>query len=159
MPHGSGSSDAQAGFLIGASIHDVAQAIGGGYAFSDAAGTSATIVKLARVALLAPVVALVGLLLKPEDGSDTRIWRRLALPWFIVAFFAMVTAEQQRADPRRGTRRSVDRVEGAAAARGDRDRDADADGPVARNGMARDGSGRRGVGDQLCGRRWRSLSG
>lgn len=86
-----GLSDAQAGFLIGASIHDVAQAIGGGYAFSDAAGTSATIVKLARVALLAPVVALVGLLLKPEDGSDTRIWRRLALPWFIVAFFAMVT--------------------------------------------------------------------
>jgi uncharacterized integral membrane protein (TIGR00698 family) len=86
-----GLSDAQAGFLIGASIHDVAQAIGGGYAFSDAAGASATIVKLARVALLAPVVALVGLLLKPEDGSDGRIWRRLALPWFIVAFFAMVT--------------------------------------------------------------------
>jgi len=87
----SGLSDAQAGFLIGASVHDVAQAIGGGYAFSDAAGASATIVKLARVALLAPVVALVGLLLKPEDGRDTRLWRRLALPWFIVAFFAMVT--------------------------------------------------------------------
>ncbi|MCZ8172656.1 MAG: putative sulfate exporter family transporter, partial [Brevundimonas sp.] len=30
-------TDQQAGFLIGASIHDVAQAIGGGYAFSDAA--------------------------------------------------------------------------------------------------------------------------
>lgn len=86
-----GLSDAQAGFLIGASIHDVAQAIGGGYAFSDTAGASATIVKLARVALLAPVVALVGLLLKPVDGADTRLWRRLALPWFITAFFAMVT--------------------------------------------------------------------
>lgn len=85
-----GLSDAQAGFLIGASIHDVAQAIGGGYAFSDAAGASATIVKLARVALLAPVVALVGLLLTPKSGGDTRIWRRLALPWFIVAFFAVV---------------------------------------------------------------------
>lgn len=86
-----GLSDAQAGFLIGASIHDVAQAIGGGYAFSDAAGASATIVKLARVALLAPVVALVGLLIRPEGGADTRLWRRLALPWFIVAFFAMVS--------------------------------------------------------------------
>lgn len=86
-----GLSDAQAGFLIGASIHDVAQAIGGGYAFSDAAGAGATIVKLARVALLAPVVALVGLLLKPGNGHDTRLWRRLALPWFITAFFAMVT--------------------------------------------------------------------
>jgi len=86
-----GLSDAQAGFLIGASIHDVAQAIGGGYAFSDAAGANATVVKLARVALLAPVVAFVSLLLKPEDGSNTHIWRRLALPWFIVAFFGMVT--------------------------------------------------------------------
>ena len=86
-----GLNDAQAGFLTGASIHDVAQAIGGGYAFSDAAGTSATIVKLARVALLAPVVALVGVMLKPEDGADTRIWRRLALPWFIIAFLAVVS--------------------------------------------------------------------
>jgi len=94
-----GLSDAQAGFLIGASVHDVAQAIGGGYAFSDAAGASATIVKLARVALLAPVVALVGLLLKPEDGGDTRIWRRLALPWFITAFFAMVTLNSALAIP------------------------------------------------------------
>jgi uncharacterized integral membrane protein (TIGR00698 family) len=94
-----GLSDAQAGFLIGASVHDVAQAIGGGYAFSDAAGASATIVKLARVALLAPVVALVGLLLKPEDGSDTRIWRRLALPWFITAFFAVVTLNSALAIP------------------------------------------------------------
>ncbi|WP_260582263.1 putative sulfate exporter family transporter [Sphingopyxis sp. PET50] len=80
----------EAGELV-ASINDVAQAIGGGYAFSDATGASATIVKLARVALLAPVVALVGLRLKPRDGGDRRIWRRLALPWFIAAFFAMVT--------------------------------------------------------------------
>lgn len=86
-----GLSDRQAGFLIGASIHDVAQAIGGGYAFSDAAGASATIVKLARVALLAPVVALVSLLLKPERSGDTHFWRRLALPWFILAFLAVVT--------------------------------------------------------------------
>ena len=88
-----GLNDRQAGFLIGASIHDVAQAIGGGYAFSDAAGSHATIVKLARVALLAPVVALVSLWIGRGDqgGGDTArgpIWRRLALPWFIVAFLA-----------------------------------------------------------------------
>src|SRR3546814_20241680 len=33
-----GLTDAQAGFLIGASIHDVAQAIGGGFSFSQPAG-------------------------------------------------------------------------------------------------------------------------
>ena len=85
-----GLNDRQAGFLIGASIHDVAQAIGGGYAFSDAAGSHATIVKLARVALLAPMVALVSLWIGRGDAEAARgpIWRRLALPWFIVAFLA-----------------------------------------------------------------------
>ena len=84
-----GLNDRQAGFLIGASIHDVAQAIGGGYAFSDAAGSHATIVKLARVALLAPIVALVSLWIGAGgDAARGPIWRRLALPWFIVAFLA-----------------------------------------------------------------------
>ncbi|NBW76213.1 MAG: putative sulfate exporter family transporter [Sphingomonadaceae bacterium] len=85
-------TDQQAGFLIGASIHDVAQAIGGGYAFSDAAGSYATIVKLARVALLAPVVVLVSLMLGggTAEGAAQPVWKRLALPWFITAFLATV---------------------------------------------------------------------
>lgn len=85
-------SDQQAGFLIGASIHDVAQAIGGGYAFSDPAGSYATIVKLARVALLAPIVALVTLAIGAAGAPAGQAkWRRLALPWFITAFLATVT--------------------------------------------------------------------
>ena len=86
-----GLSDGQAGFLIGASIHDVAQAIGGGYAFSDPAGNYATIVKLARVATLAPLVALTSLAIGPSgDPAGQPLWRRLALPWFIIAFLAVV---------------------------------------------------------------------
>ena len=70
----------------------MAQAIGGGYAFSDAAGSYATIVKLARVALLAPVVVLVSLMLRGSDsaGQSQPLWRRLALPWFITAFLGTV---------------------------------------------------------------------
>ena len=84
-------TDQQAGFLIGASIHDVAQAIGGGFAFSETAGSYATIVKLSRVALLAPVVVITSLAIGEPDGSAGRtLWRRLALPWFITAFFATV---------------------------------------------------------------------
>ena len=96
-----GLNDRQAGFLIGASIHDVAQAIGGGYAFSDAAGSHATIVKLARVALLAPVVALVSLWIGrgDEDGERRALWTRMALPWFIVAFLATVTLNSLIAVP------------------------------------------------------------
>ncbi len=88
-----GLSDSQAGFVMGASIHDVAQAIGGGYAFSNAAGMDATIVKLARVALLAPVVAVASLCLRPLDGGQRQsgLWRRLTLPWFITAFLLVMT--------------------------------------------------------------------
>lgn len=89
-----GLSDAQAGFLIGASIHDVAQAIGGGFSFSAPAGEVATIVKLTRVALLAPMLMLVGLwLARSDDSKDgaaagkTRI--PLRLPWFILGFLGV----------------------------------------------------------------------
>jgi len=44
-------SDRQAGFLLGASIHDVAQSLGAGFSFLDSAGATATAVKLTRVAL------------------------------------------------------------------------------------------------------------
>ncbi len=95
-----GLTDAQAGFLIGASIHDVAQAIGGGFSFSPQAGEVATIVKLTRVALLAPMLMLVALWLgrRGEAGSGARI--PLRLPWFILGFLAVVAINSLVAIPR-----------------------------------------------------------
>jgi uncharacterized integral membrane protein (TIGR00698 family) len=83
-------TDKQAGFLMGAAVHDVAQSLGGGYSFSQSAGETATIVKLSRVALLAPAVALVGLAIGSTDGRSKSLASKLKLPWFIVAFFAAV---------------------------------------------------------------------
>ena len=55
------------------------------------AGNYATIVKLARVASLAPLVALTSLAIGPAgNAAGQPIWRRLALPWFIVAFLGVV---------------------------------------------------------------------
>jgi len=85
-----GLSDTQAGFLIGASVHDAGQAIGGGYSYSDEAGASATIVKLARVAMLAPVVALVALWIGGAGARPGSAWKRIAVPWFIVGFLVLV---------------------------------------------------------------------
>lgn len=87
-----GFSDAQAGFLVGASIHDVAQAIGAGFAVSDAAGAQATVVKLTRVAMLAPLVTLAALWIarvQPVSaaGKATRV---PMLPGFILIFLALV---------------------------------------------------------------------
>ncbi|MEJ6478757.1 MAG: putative sulfate exporter family transporter [Octadecabacter sp.] len=47
-----GLNDIKSGFLIGATIHDVAQVVGEGYLISDEAGVIATFVKMVRVALL-----------------------------------------------------------------------------------------------------------
>ena len=85
-----GLTDAQAGFLIGASIHDVAQAIGGGFSFSPQAGEVATIVKLARVALLAPMLMLIAMWLsRGVAREDGKLRIPLRLPWFITGFLAV----------------------------------------------------------------------
>lgn len=85
-----GLNDQQAGFLIGASIHDVAQAIGGGFSFSQPAGEVATIVKLTRVTLLAPVLAIVALALRNQGVGGEGAARRLQIPWFVIGFLMLV---------------------------------------------------------------------
>lgn len=95
-----GFDDRAAGFLIGASVHDVAQAIGGGYSYSDVAGAEATIVKLARVALLAPLVLVVSVWIgERTEGTRTSLVRRLAPPWFITGFVALVVMNSLVAVP------------------------------------------------------------
>lgn len=55
-----GFSDHLIGVMLGATIHDVAQVVGAGYAVSEPAGNTAVIVKLFRVFLLLPVVMAIG---------------------------------------------------------------------------------------------------
>ena len=86
---GLGFSEMQQGFLIGATIHDVAQVVGAGFSVSDEAGETATVVKLFRVAMLPVVLILVALALRlgPHGGPQGRI---ALLPWFMVLFLALV---------------------------------------------------------------------
>jgi uncharacterized integral membrane protein (TIGR00698 family) len=86
IAHHIGFNDTQAGFMLGASIHDVAQSLGAGYSFSPGAGQTAAIVKLTRVALLAPAMAVVAWFFRAEKtgGPKTPI-----LPWFVIGFFAL----------------------------------------------------------------------
>lgn len=86
LAHHAGFGNGQAGFLLGASIHDVAQSLGAGYSFSAAAGKTATIVKLTRVALLAPALAIVAIFFRPEGERGER---PPVLPWFVIGFFLL----------------------------------------------------------------------
>ena len=55
-----GFTDQTTGIMLGATIHDVAQVVGAGYAVSEPVGNTAVIVKLFRVFLLLPVVLAIG---------------------------------------------------------------------------------------------------
>jgi uncharacterized integral membrane protein (TIGR00698 family) len=85
-----GLDDRHAGIFIGASIHDVAQVVGAGFAISSEAGDTATVIKLMRVAMLAPVIVAVGLIAhrKRAEGDE----RPPILPLFVAAFLVLVVA-------------------------------------------------------------------
>ncbi|MFX8059742.1 putative sulfate exporter family transporter, partial [Acinetobacter baumannii] len=72
----------QAGVFIGATIHDVAQVVGAGYAISPETGDTATIVKLLRVAMLLPVILVAGQITRSSAAPGTT--RPPLLPWFVV---------------------------------------------------------------------------
>ena len=84
-----GFDDHRAGIFIGATVHDVAQVVGAGYAISPEAGDTATVVKLMRVAMLLPVIIAVGLWVRSKGDHD-RHDRPPLLPWFVVAFAVLV---------------------------------------------------------------------
>ena len=79
------STTVMPGIFIGATIHDVAQVVGAGYAISPEAGDTATVVKLMRVAMLLPVIVAIGLVVR-SARARAKGKRPPMLPWFVAAF-------------------------------------------------------------------------
>ncbi|RWC27282.1 YeiH family protein [Mesorhizobium sp.] len=76
------------GLWAGASIHEVAQVIGAGFQNGTQSGEIATVAKLTRVAMLAPMVIALGLMARRK--SSDRSAARPPMPWFVAAFVAVV---------------------------------------------------------------------
>jgi uncharacterized integral membrane protein (TIGR00698 family) len=83
-----GFDHVHAGIFFGATIHDVAQVVGAGFAVSPETGKVATIVKLARVVMLLPVILSVSLLSRSSTGETAE--RPPLVPWFAALFAAFV---------------------------------------------------------------------
>ena len=83
-----GFEGSTAGLFIGATIHDVAQVVGAGYAIGADAGDAATITKLMRVAMLMPLMLAVALWMRQPAGLGSQ--RTPVLPWFAVGFAVLV---------------------------------------------------------------------
>jgi uncharacterized integral membrane protein (TIGR00698 family) len=77
-----GLSSHAAGFVLGGSIQEVVHAVAAGFSVNGEAGDFATLTKLLRVALLAPMLFLFGTAAaRPQGGSSMPL-----LPWFLVVF-------------------------------------------------------------------------
>ena len=82
-----GMSPEAFGVWAGATVHAVPQAVTTGFAFGPEAGAVATLVKLMRVALLAPFVLVIALLARRENGTtNEKIGFGGLLPPFVWGF-------------------------------------------------------------------------
>jgi len=89
-----GLSDTGYGLWIGTAVNDTSSVVAAGYAFSDAAGSLATIVKLTRTLFIVPIVLIFSwIYAKVETSSQTaeKVNVRKIFPWFILGFLAVVT--------------------------------------------------------------------
>jgi uncharacterized integral membrane protein (TIGR00698 family) len=83
----------QFGAWVGASVHDVAQVVATSSTAGRDAVESATVVKLSRVVLLAPLVAMMGFWVKRSTSrytAKTTTKKVSAVPLFVVGFLAMI---------------------------------------------------------------------
>src|SRR5690606_9253382 len=76
------------GLYIGGTIHEVAQVVGAASNIDPATTEVATIVKMTRVAMLVPVLLVLGLWLRGAGGRTGR-QDKLPVPWFALGFLAL----------------------------------------------------------------------
>ena len=96
-----GMSDHAFGMWAGTAILDTSQVVAAGAAFSARALDVATVVKLVRNTLIAPVILAIGIFYarsqnRASDGQAARANLGKSLPWFVVGFMIMVLVRTAR---------------------------------------------------------------
>ena len=92
-----GLSDAAFGLWAGTAVNDTSSVVATGYAFSEAAGDFATMVKLTRTLAIIPTVlvfAAISMHLKKKEAAasgdvSVNVRMKSVFPWFILGFLAM----------------------------------------------------------------------
>ena len=94
-----GMNDIAYGIWAGTSVNDTASVVASGYAFSDAAGDFATMVKLTRTIAIIPTVlvfAYIGTRAKQKELQKESAGKKVNIlkivPWFICGFLALAIA-------------------------------------------------------------------
>ena len=84
-----GMNDQGYGVWAGSTLHAVPQAVAAGFAFSEKAGGLATLVKLVRVALLAPLLVVLALGYARSRKDRLTVHYARLVPLFLWGFFAL----------------------------------------------------------------------
>ncbi len=79
-----GFSDLNSGLLVGNTLQAVGQVVAGGFAISDVAGQTATIIKMTRILMLFPVVFFLIFVFSKQTRTDHI--NKPKIPGFIVGF-------------------------------------------------------------------------
>jgi uncharacterized membrane protein YadS len=82
--------DAQFGFFCGAAINDTSSVVAAAYSYSDAAGITATVVKLTRTLFIIPIAFIIAFARKKSEEVTGDVHPAKVFPWFIVAFLVVV---------------------------------------------------------------------
>lgn len=77
------------GVWAGTTIHAVPQVVAAGFAYSSQAGALATLVKLVRVTLLAPLLIVIGLVHARRSGNAVALQYSRLIPPFVYGFMAL----------------------------------------------------------------------
>ena len=77
------------GLWMGASIHEVAQVVGAASQLGDETVRSATVAKMARVLMLAPLVLMLAAFGRGAAKATAQPAAKLPVPWFVFGFLAL----------------------------------------------------------------------
>lgn len=102
MGHAMGLNDTAYGLWAGTAVNDTSSVVAAGYAFSEAAGDFATMVKLTRTLTIIPAVLIFSLIqtrlrrkeapgetISDGNTAGTRVNFLALLPWFIIGFVGL----------------------------------------------------------------------
>lgn len=92
-----GMSDAVFGTWAGTAVNDTSQVVATGFAYSAAAGNIATVVKLTRNTLMAPVIVLIGIMwaqaaarsINTSKLASKQLQLTKVFPYFVLGFVGM----------------------------------------------------------------------
>lgn len=81
-------SDRGFGLWAGTAVNDTSSVLAAGYAYSDAAGKLATIVKLTRTLMIVPITFILSLWVARTRKGTAHFSLSKAFPWFVLGFVA-----------------------------------------------------------------------